>query len=127
MKIIVCLKQVPARDAVLRINPAGTWVVSADVSFEINEPDIYALEEGLRLKEKHGGEVVVASLGPARAQQASGRATPDENDEGCVCAGYHADRAGAVVQSTRALRPESSWVTAVSLSRRPGERPRDGA
>ena len=70
MKIAVCLKQVQARDAVLKINSAGTWIVSADVSFVLNEPDIYALEEGLRLNEKHGGELLVASLGPARAQQA---------------------------------------------------------
>jgi electron transfer flavoprotein beta subunit len=70
MKIAVCLKQVPARDAVLKISPASTWIVSTDVSFGLNEPDIYALEEGLRLKEKHGGEVLVATLGPARVQQA---------------------------------------------------------
>ncbi len=70
MKIVVCLKQVPARDSVLRLNPAGTWIQEADLSFEVNEPDIYALEEGLRLKEKHGGEVVICCLGPARAQQA---------------------------------------------------------
>ncbi len=70
MKIVVCLKQVPARDSVLRLNPAGTWIQEADLSFEVNEPDIYALEEGLRLKEKHGGEVVICCLGLARAQQA---------------------------------------------------------
>lgn len=70
MKIIVCLKQVPSRDAVLRLNAARTWVGLSDISFEVNEPDIYALEEGLRLKEKHGGEVVICCLGPARAQQA---------------------------------------------------------
>lgn len=70
MKIIVCLKQVPARDSVLRLNSAGTWVQETDLSYEINEPDIYALEESLRLKEKHGGEVVLCCLGPARAQQA---------------------------------------------------------
>jgi len=70
MKIIVCLKQVPARDSVLRLNSAGTWIQEADVNYEVNEPDIYALEEALRLKEKHGGEVIVCSLGPARAQQA---------------------------------------------------------
>jgi electron transfer flavoprotein beta subunit len=70
MKIIVCLKQVPARDAVLRLNASSTWIQETDISFEINEPDIYALEEALRLKEKHGGAVVVCSLGPARAQQA---------------------------------------------------------
>lgn len=70
MKIVVCIKQVPARDALLRLNPASTWVQETDLGFEVNEPDIYALEEGLRLKEKHGGEVVVVTLGPARARQA---------------------------------------------------------
>ena len=69
MKVVVCLKQVPARDSILRLNPAGTWIQEADLGFEINEPDIYALEEGLRLKEKQGGEVVICCLGPARAQQ----------------------------------------------------------
>ena len=70
MKIIVCLKQVPSRDAVLKVNAASTWVLETDISYEVNEPDIYALEEGLRLKEKLGGEVVVCTLGPARATQA---------------------------------------------------------
>ena len=70
MKIVVCIKQVPARDSVLRLNAAATWIQETDLTFEVNEPDIYALEEGLRLKEKHGGEVVLATLGPARAQQA---------------------------------------------------------
>jgi electron transfer flavoprotein beta subunit len=70
MKIVVCLKQVPARDSLLRVNPARTWIQETDVSFEVNEPDIYALEEALRLKESQGGEVVVCSLGPARAQTA---------------------------------------------------------
>ena len=70
MRIIVCLKQVPARDSLLRLNAAGTWIQETDISFEVNEPDIYALEEALRLKESQGGEVVVCSLGPARAQQA---------------------------------------------------------
>ena len=69
MKIVICLKQVPSRDSILKLNASGTWINTADINFEINEPDIFALEEGLRLKEKHGGEVVIASLGPARAQQ----------------------------------------------------------
>jgi electron transfer flavoprotein beta subunit len=70
VKIIVCLKQVPSRDAVLKINSAGNWIETKDISFEVNEPDIYALEEALRLKEKYSGEVVICSLGPARVQQA---------------------------------------------------------
>ncbi|MCC6391945.1 MAG: electron transfer flavoprotein subunit beta/FixA family protein [Bryobacterales bacterium] len=69
MKIIVAIKQVPARDSSLKVDSAGKWIQDADLSFEINEPDAYALEEGLQLKEKHGGEVIVLCLGPVRAAQ----------------------------------------------------------
>jgi electron transfer flavoprotein beta subunit len=51
------------------VDPSGTWIREGDISYEINEPDAYALEAALQLKEKHGGEVVVVSLGPARVQQ----------------------------------------------------------
>ena len=68
MKILVCMKQVPQKDAPLKLNESGTWI-REDVSYEVNEPDAYALEEALRQKEKHGGEVVVLTSGPARAQQ----------------------------------------------------------
>ena len=68
MKILVCIKQVPQKDAPLKLNEAGTWI-REDVSYEVNEPDAYALEEALRQKEKHGGEVVVVTAGPARSQQ----------------------------------------------------------
>src|SRR5690349_3902832 len=67
MKIAVAIKQVPARDSQLRIT--GNWIDEADLTYEINEPDAYALEEGLQLKEKNGGEVVVICAGPARAAQ----------------------------------------------------------
>src|SRR3954453_22979870 len=69
MKIAVCIKQVVTREWQLRVNEAKTWVRDQDASFELNEPDAYALEEALRLKEKHGGEVVVCSAGPARVAQ----------------------------------------------------------
>lgn len=68
MKILVCMKQVPQKDAPLKLNAGGTWI-REDVSYEVNEPDAYALEEALRQKEKNGGEVVVITAGPARAQQ----------------------------------------------------------
>ena len=68
MKILVCIKQVPQKDAPLKLNASGTWIRD-DISYEVNEPDAYALEEALRQKEKHGGEVVVVTAGPARAQQ----------------------------------------------------------
>src|SRR5215471_266635 len=69
MKIVVAIKQVPARDSVLRVESAGAWIQEADLNYEINEPDAYALEEGLQLKEKHGGEVVALCAGPERSQQ----------------------------------------------------------
>jgi electron transfer flavoprotein beta subunit len=69
MKIAVCIKQVPTRDWQPRLNDAKTWIRAEDAAFEMNEPDAYALEEALRLKEKHGGEVVVCSAGPARVAQ----------------------------------------------------------
>ena len=69
MKIIVSIKQVPVRDSQLPIDANGRWIQENDLSFEINEPDAYALEEALQLKEKHGGEVVALCAGPARASQ----------------------------------------------------------
>ena len=68
MKIVVLMKQVPNKDAVLRVRGDGKWVEEGDLSFEVNESDGYALEEALRLKEKKGGEVAVCSLGPGRVK-----------------------------------------------------------
>jgi len=68
MKIIVLMKQVANKDAILRINKAATWIEEADLTYEVNESDGYALEEALRLKEKLGGEVVVCSMGPTRVK-----------------------------------------------------------
>src|SRR6188474_2969875 len=69
MKIAVCIKQVPTREWQPRLTDDKTWIREQDASFEMNEPDAYALEEALRLREKHSGEVVVCSAGPARVQQ----------------------------------------------------------
>jgi electron transfer flavoprotein beta subunit len=68
VKILVCMKQVPQKDAPLKLNESGTWI-REDLSYEVNEPDAYALEEALRQKEKHSGEVVVITSGPVRASQ----------------------------------------------------------
>ena len=82
MKIVVCLKQVPSRDSLLRIDESQQWVRETDLSWEINEPDTFALEEGLRLKEKHGGEVVAVAAGPARAASAIREALAKGADRG---------------------------------------------
>src|SRR5947207_4498193 len=69
MKIAVCIKQVPVKEWQPRVDDTGRGIREQDASFEMNEPDAYALEEALRLREKHGGEVVVCTAGPARAAQ----------------------------------------------------------
>jgi len=66
MKIIVAIKQVPERDAQVRIDAAGKWIEESGLQYALNESDAYALEEALQLKEKHGGEVVVLTAGPER-------------------------------------------------------------
>jgi electron transfer flavoprotein beta subunit len=68
MKIIVMMKQVANKDAILRINKDATWIEEGDLSFEVSESDGYALEEALRVREKLGGEVVVCSMGPQRVK-----------------------------------------------------------
>jgi electron transfer flavoprotein beta subunit len=69
MKVVVAIKQVPSRDVQLRIASSGKWIDESDLTYEINEPDAYALEAGLQLKERHGGQVVALCAGPARAAQ----------------------------------------------------------
>ena len=69
MKIAVCVKQVPTREWQPRLTDDRRWIREQDTSWELNEPDAYALEAALRLREQHGGEVVVCSAGPARVAQ----------------------------------------------------------
>ena len=127
MKIAVCIKQVPTREWQPRLNDAKTWIREGDASFEMNEPDAYALEESLRLKEKHGGEVVVCAAGPARAAQVirealargADRAIHVE-DEGFGAAdafgvaGALADAMregdGRILQEVAALGPSATWA-----------------
>ncbi len=70
MKIMVCLKQVPHRDARLDIRPDGTWIQEDNLKFEINSYDTYALEEALKTKDAAECEVVAVSIGPDRVTQA---------------------------------------------------------
>ena len=118
LKIAVCVKQVVTRDWPLRVDDAGTWVRDGDASFELNEPDAYALEEALRLKESHGGEVIICAAGPARVSQVireglargADRAIHVESDELAVAEAYAV--AGALAD---ALRPESCDLVLTGL------------
>jgi len=118
MKIVVCIKQVPARDSQIRILASGQWIEESDLAYEVNEPDMYALEEGLQLKERHGGEVVALCLGPARVAQAirealakgADRAIHVEDDEGGAFDPLNSARLLAA-----ALKPESPDLVLTGL------------
>ena len=84
MRIFVCVKQVPAGDSLLRVDGASGCVDDGDFSYEMNESDAYALEEALQLKEKHGGEVVAISAGPARAASTIREALAKGADRGVL-------------------------------------------
>jgi electron transfer flavoprotein beta subunit len=102
MKIIVSVKQVPARDSALRPNSSGQWLDEADLSFEMNEPDAYALEEALQLKDKLGGEVIVVSLGPGRAAQTIREALAKGADR-AIHIETNEEGAGDALQTAQAL------------------------
>jgi electron transfer flavoprotein beta subunit len=112
MKLAVCIKQVVTREWPLRVSETGTWIRDSDASFELNEPDAYALEEALRLKEKHGGEVVVCCAGPARAAQVirealargADRAIHVEQVDGAQASGF--DAAAVAGMLAAAVRDE---------------------
>ena len=118
MKIAVCIKQVLTRNWPLRVDESAAWVRDRDASFEMNEPDAYALEEALRLKEQHGGEVVVCSAGPARVTQVlrealargADRSLHVESDELAV-----ADARGVADALATALRPEAADLVLTGL------------
>jgi hypothetical protein len=106
MKIIVGVKHVPVRDSVVRIDAAGKWIEEQDLSYEINEPDAYALEAALQVKDRQGGEVVLLCARPERAgqtiregpRQGSGpghsRRVRRFGEFGYICVGPRAGRRG---------------------------------
>lgn len=69
MKIFTCMKEVPGRETRFRINPEETWINESDLSYELNECDEYSIEEALRIKEKHGGDVTILNVGVRTAEK----------------------------------------------------------
>jgi electron transfer flavoprotein beta subunit len=67
VKIISCIKPIPDPSSRLSFNESKTWIKTKDLTFVASEADNYALEEALRLREKHGGEVIVLSVGGEEA------------------------------------------------------------
>jgi electron transfer flavoprotein beta subunit len=107
MKIAVAIKQVPLRDSPLRVNSAGTWIEEDNLGFEINEPDAYALEEALQLREKHGGEVIVISAGPPRVSQTIREALAKGADRGVHIEGSMLDTLHGANLLADALKAEA--------------------
>jgi electron transfer flavoprotein beta subunit len=117
MKIVVCIKQVPAKDAPLTITD-GSWIRETDIGFEMNEPDSYALEEALRLKEKHTGEVIAVSMGPDRVKQTIKEALAKGADRGIHVAddkAYALDPLGAAKSLATAIEREKPDLVLTGL------------
>jgi electron transfer flavoprotein beta subunit len=103
MNIVVCLKQVPGTTEV-KIDPQTNTLIRQGIENIINPFDTYALEEGVRLKEKHSGKVTVITMGPPQADAALREAVSLGADE-------------AVLLSDRAFAGADTWATAYTLSR----------
>ena len=69
LKIVVCIKQVPLLSA-LRFDPETRRLIREGVPLEVNELDVYALSEAIRLRTLHGGEVIAITMGPPQAHEA---------------------------------------------------------
>src|SRR5580698_3244844 len=118
MKIIVAIKQVPERDAPVRIDASGKWIDESDIQFALNESDAYALEEALRLKEQHGGEVVVLTAGPERAGQTLREALAKGADRGIHIESFDLggfDALGVAKLLAAAIKPENPDLVLTGL------------
>jgi len=118
MKIVVAIKQVPERDAPVRIAANGKWIEDADLQYAMNEPDAYALEEALQLKEKYGGEVVVVSAGSERVGTVIREALAKGADRGIHIVGDDfagRDALGVARLLAAAVKPENADLVLTGL------------
>lgn len=102
MNVIVCIKQVPETTEV-RINPENNTLVREGVKAIINPFDMYAIEEGIRIKERLGGKVTVITMGPPQAESALREAVSMGADE-------------AFLISDRAFAGSDTWATSYTLA-----------
>jgi electron transfer flavoprotein beta subunit len=103
MNVIVCIKQVPAKIKI-EIDPKTGALASGGVDRAINPPDLYALEEGIRIKEKTQGKVTILTMGPAKG---------DESLKEAI--GYGADE--AILLSDPAFEGSDTWATSHILAK----------
>jgi electron transfer flavoprotein beta subunit len=103
VKIVICIKQVPDTTNV-KINPETNTLIREGVESIINPFDIYAIEEGLRIREKHGGTVTVLSMGPPQVEASLREALSLGVDE-------------AVLLSDKAFAGADTLATSYTLAR----------
>lgn len=103
MDIVVCIKQVPDTTEV-KIDPETNTLIREGVASVINPFDAYAIEEGVRLRDKFGGKVMVISMGPPQAESALREAISLGADE-------------AVLVSDRVFAGSDTWATSLVLSK----------
>ncbi|MBU1853233.1 MAG: electron transfer flavoprotein subunit beta/FixA family protein [Candidatus Omnitrophica bacterium] len=103
MNIIVCIKQVPDTTEV-RIDPETNTLIRSGVRCIINPFDMYAIEEGLRLKDKFEARVTVITMGPPQAEEALREAISLGADE-------------AILVSDRLFAGSDTWATSYTLSK----------
>ena len=121
MKIVVAIKQVPERDAPVRIAAGSKWIDERELQWAMNEPDAYALEEALQLKEKNaeqGGEVIVVSAGPERVGSTIREALAKGADRGIhvVCDNLsNLDALGVAKLLAAAIKPENADLVLTGL------------
>jgi electron transfer flavoprotein beta subunit len=118
VRIAVCLKQVVTRETPVRIDRAGSWIDESQAGWELNEPDAYALEAALRLREQHGGEVVAVSAGPVRVTQVLREALARGADRAIHVSGDHlasADAMSTSVALSTALAGEQADLVLTGL------------
>ncbi len=94
-----------------RLPRAASWIRESDIGFEMNEPDSFALEEALRLKEKHGGEVVAISMGPERAKQTIKEALAKGADRGIHISDQNFSSSIRWVPRVRSLRQSRKKIS----------------
>jgi len=103
MNIVVCIKQVPGTTEI-KIDPKTNTLVREGVKSIVNPFDTYALEEGVRLKERYGGKVTVITMGPPQAEEALRETISLGADE-------------AILLSDRAFAGSDTWATSYVLSK----------
>lgn len=103
LRIIVSIKQVPDADD-LRVDPITNTLVREGVPAVVNPPDLHAIEEGVRLKERYGGKVTVITMGPPQGESALRDALAMGADE-------------AYLITDRSMAGADTWATSYTISR----------